>query len=202
MAALPLTLNGKLHTPALPAPEISPLMGIGPRLARLRRSWPASTPRSSGLERVGVDDSFFDLGGDSLSAMRVGIAAINTGLDAGPWGARRVRGAHRCPVGAPDRWGYGWLEPSVAVERPAVVPSSFAQNRLWFIDQLQGPSPITLWRWRCGWRGRLDADAFGAAVADVVARHESPRMRSCWRPRGYPQAGAPCRAGRLWLGRR
>ena len=35
-----------------------------------------------GLERVGVDDSFFDLGGDSLSAMRV-IAAINTGLDAG-----------------------------------------------------------------------------------------------------------------------
>ena len=35
-----------------------------------------------GLERVGVDDSFFDLGGDSLSAMRV-IAAINTGLDTG-----------------------------------------------------------------------------------------------------------------------
>ena len=34
-----------------------------------------------GLERVGVDDSFFDLGGDSLLAMRV-IAAINTGLDA------------------------------------------------------------------------------------------------------------------------
>ena len=37
-------------------------------------------PRCSGLERVGVDDSFFDLGGDSLSAMRV-IAAINTALD-------------------------------------------------------------------------------------------------------------------------
>ena len=35
-----------------------------------------------GLERVGVDDSFFDLGGDSLSAMRL-VAAINTGLDAG-----------------------------------------------------------------------------------------------------------------------
>ena len=35
-----------------------------------------------GVERVGVDDSFFDLGGDSLSAMRL-VAAINTGLDAG-----------------------------------------------------------------------------------------------------------------------
>src|SRR4029077_14958600 len=34
-----------------------------------------------GVDRVGIDDSFFDLGGDSLSAMRL-IAAINTGLDA------------------------------------------------------------------------------------------------------------------------
>ena len=60
-----------------------------------------------GLERVGVDDSFFDLGGDSLSAMRL-IAAINTGLDAGLVGARLVRGAHGGPVGAPYRWGCGW----------------------------------------------------------------------------------------------
>ena len=57
-------------------------IGTAPRPPRSRRSWPASTPRCSGVERVGVDDSFFDLGGDSLSAMRV-IAAINTGLDAG-----------------------------------------------------------------------------------------------------------------------
>ena len=100
--ALPLTPNGKLDTRALPAPEYTDGDAIAPRPAPSRRSWPASTPRCSGLERVGVDDSFFDLGGDSLSAMRL-IAAINTAPGCRPFGARRVRGAHGCPVGAPYR---------------------------------------------------------------------------------------------------
>ena len=79
--ALPLTVNGKLDIRALPAPEYADPVGTGPRPASSRRSWPASTPQVLGLARVGVDDSFFELGGDSLSAMRV-IAAINTSLDA------------------------------------------------------------------------------------------------------------------------
>ena len=81
LEALPLTVNGKLDTRALPAPEYTTLIVTAPRPAPSRRSWPASTPRCSGVERVGVDDSFFDLGGDSLSAMRL-VAAVNTGLDA------------------------------------------------------------------------------------------------------------------------
>ena len=61
-----------------------------------------------GLERVGVDDSFFDLGGDSLSAMRV-IAAVNTGLDA-DLSVRAVFEAPTVgPVGGSYRCGFGWV---------------------------------------------------------------------------------------------
>ena len=78
--ALPLTPNGKLDIRALPAPEYIGAGYFAPTNA-VEKSWPMPTLQVLGLEVVGIDDSFFDLGGDSLSAMRL-IATININPDA------------------------------------------------------------------------------------------------------------------------
>ena len=155
--------------------------------------------------------------------MRV-IAAINTSLDAGV----AVRALFEAPTVArlaPRIGGdAGGREPLVAVARPAVVPLSFAQSRMWFIDQLQGPSPIYNMAVALRLSGRLDAEALGAALADVVGRQESLRtlfvapegIPSSWwcrssgpisvgmslmpaagRPTGWRRPSAPRRVARL-----
>ena len=183
--ALPLTVNGKLDTRALPAPEYQDVDRYRAPASAVEEILAGIYAQVLGLERVGVDDSFFDLGGDSLSAMRL-IAAVNTGLDA----HLAVRAVFEAPTVARlvSRLGGdgGGLAPLVAGQRPAVVPLSFAQSRLWFIDQLHGPSPVYNMAVAVRLGGRLDADALGAALADVVGRHET--LRTLFpAPEGIPQ---------------
>ncbi|WP_155772072.1 non-ribosomal peptide synthetase, partial [Mycobacterium asiaticum] len=174
LTELPLTANGKLDTRALPAPEYQPRERFRAATTPVQEILAGIFARIHGLHRVGIDDSFFDLGGDSLSAMRV-VTAIAAALEVrlpvrvlfdAPTPARLAD--HLNGAGAA-------AAPLTTQQRPEAIPLSFAQRRLWFLDQLMGPSPVYHMAVALRLGGRLDSNALGAALADVVARHESLR---------------------------
>ncbi|QKV72487.1 amino acid adenylation domain-containing protein [Amycolatopsis sp. Hca4] len=184
--ALPVTANGKLDRRALPAPDVSaPVSDREPRTP-VERQLCALFADVLGLPRVGPDDSFFALGGHSLLATRL-IARVRTTLNA----ELEVRAVFETPTPAGLAEALATARgtarpPLVPARRPDFVPLSGAQQRLWFLHHLEGPSATYNVPLVMRLDGDLDVEALRRALSDVVARHEALRTR-------FPQRdGVPC----------
>ncbi|MEV4435505.1 amino acid adenylation domain-containing protein [Streptomyces sp. NPDC049585] len=168
---LPLTPNGKLDRAGLPAPELTgQAAGRAPR-TELEETLCGLFTETLGGERIGIDDSFFDLGGNSLLAMRL-ASRVRTVLDV----ELPVRTVFEAPTvaGLAGRLGGAPAARPPLRPRPrgATAPASSGQRRLWFLDTMapeHSPYKIPL---AVRLDGELDRTALERALADVVERHE------------------------------
>ena len=178
LPSLPLTPNGKVDRAALREMEEEPAASLSGRAPRTQTESLVADLWAQLLRRdqVSLGDNFFDLGGHSLFAMQL-IARIRNVFDvelsindfleeptlAGL--ARRVEDALRRSPGAP-------LPPLEPVDRSRDLPPSFAQERLWLLDQLQPGTIAYNVPAAFAFTGLLNAQALEQAWNEIVRRHE------------------------------
>ncbi|HEY0607350.1 MAG TPA: amino acid adenylation domain-containing protein, partial [Herpetosiphonaceae bacterium] len=190
---LPLTANGKLDRAALPTPELGgaslDASFVAPRtpIEELLVGIWADVLR---LDRVGVFDNFFELGGQSLIAAQL-MARVREACQV----EIPLRALFERPTiaGLADiieqaaQSGMGNSAPLVPVSRDQPLPLSFAQQRLWFLDQLEPNSPLYNVPTAVKLAGRLDVAALHWSLDQIARRHEILRTTFAADNTGQPR---------------
>lgn len=183
--AIPLSANGKLDRKKLPAPDLSKQLKkayVAPR-TETEQALADIWREVLGVEQVGVEDDFFELGGHSLLATQLAsriakrfaielplrsffeagnVAALSEKIDAEK---------HAHPDGTMDSGKF-----TISVDmRATPIPLSFAQQRLWFLDQLEPDNPFYNIPVALRLTGRLNITALTQSFSEIVSRHEALR---------------------------
>ncbi|MFD7425627.1 amino acid adenylation domain-containing protein [Streptomyces sp. NPDC059818] len=175
ICALPLTANGKLDRAALPEPTGPSATHVRPPRGALEEILAGLFADVLGVPRVGIDESFFALGGHSLLATRL-VGRVRTALDT----ETEIRTLFENPTVAAlatalETAGRPARPALVPQARPHTLPLSYAQQRLWFLHRLEGPSPTYNIPFAVRIEGPLDAEALRRALHDVAGRHAALR---------------------------
>jgi amino acid adenylation domain-containing protein len=181
LESLPLTPNGKVDRRALPAPD-----SLRPELET-----PFAPPRNPteemlvsiwsqvlGIERLGIHDNFFELGGHSLLATQV-VSRLRQAFQIELplhklFEKPTVAELGEC-IRAARQEQLGLVAPPVAAVSLDRAALSFAQLRLWFLDQLEPGSPFYNIPLAIRLSGQLDVTALQHSLDEIVRRHETLR---------------------------
>ncbi|WP_212004500.1 non-ribosomal peptide synthetase [Chitinophaga sp. HK235] len=171
---LPLTANGKIDKKKLVVPSASDQTdtSYAPPRNQTEEKLVPIWQRLLKQEPIGIYDNFFDLGGHSLLAIRL-VAAIRDEIGA----ELSVKTIFDFPTITTladhlrEKGHHAKLPPVTASQRPQRIPLSYSQERLWFIDQLEGslhyhmPSVLRL-------KGQLHREALEQSLRAIIERHE------------------------------
>ena len=188
MEALPLNANGKIDRAALPAPAMPAGTQIAPRTP-VEEMIAGIWADLLGFERCGVEENFFELGGHSLLATQV-ISRVRKSFGV----ELSVRAAFEAPtmaglaarVEAARGQSAAALPPLEPQTGASERPISFAQERLWFIEQLLPGNPAYNIPLVLRLEGPLDIDRLRESWREIVRRHESLRIVITDRREGRP----------------
>ncbi|NVJ07525.1 non-ribosomal peptide synthase/polyketide synthase, partial [Myxococcus sp. AM001] len=181
LESLPLTPNGKVDRKALPAPDAQ-----GPKTAHFEAPRTASEQKLASIftevlnvERVGLDGDFFELGGHSLLATQL-VSRVRESFQV----ELPLRDVFESPTveklalrldHAQVRGSVRQAPPLKRAQRQGALPLSFAQQRLWFLDQLEPGSAFYNVPVAVRLTGVLDVGALRRSFDELVRRHESLR---------------------------